>query len=178
MEKFTSSPVGVPVNKGDSIIDVKHLNTTLVFYFNMCYTKLAKKKKENFLKPKGDLRMFRKKNAVIENFYDHAYKLLEDDRVNRVSKLNDAIKNYRIKEIKSHLFPEKVESYSEAQEELKQARLDVWTCKMEYKVALEKVREYYNKNHLHFVVCKDYVNPNSEFFDANNLIERIIAREF
>lgn len=38
MEKFTSSPVGVPVNKGDSIIDVKHLNRTLVFYFIMCYT--------------------------------------------------------------------------------------------------------------------------------------------
>lgn len=122
--------------------------------------------------------MFRKKNVPIENFYDHAYKLLEDDRVNKVSKLNDAIKNYHIKEIKSRLFPEKVESYNKAQEELKQARLNVWTCKMEYKVALEKVREYYNKNHLHFVVCKDYVNPNSKNFDVDNLIERIIAREF
>ena len=38
MEKFTSSPVGVPENKGDFIIDVKHLNRTLVFYFIMCYT--------------------------------------------------------------------------------------------------------------------------------------------
>ena len=56
MEKFTSSPVGVPGNKGDSIIDVKHLNTTLAFYFNICYTKLAKKKKENFLKPERKLK--------------------------------------------------------------------------------------------------------------------------
>lgn len=122
--------------------------------------------------------MFRKKQAAIENFYDHAYKLLEDDRANKVFKLDDAIKNYRIKEIKSRLFPEKVESYNEAQEELKQARLDVWTCKMNYKVALEKVREYYNENHSHFVVCKDYNNPNSKNLDVENLIERIIKREF
>jgi len=52
MEKFTSSPVGVPVNKGDSIIDVKHLIFFLTFH--LYYYIIFIEVKENTPNQKGN----------------------------------------------------------------------------------------------------------------------------
>ena len=121
--------------------------------------------------------MFRK-NAIIENFYDHAYKVLRDKLLDQSDALSKAIHTYRIKEIKVRLFPEHTESHSHAVQELKTAQQQIWLCKFNYINALKAVQEYYTNNHQHFVVCKDYADPNTDYSTVDEIIERIIAREF
>ena len=122
--------------------------------------------------------MFIKKYAVIENFYDREYKFLHETLLKRYDELSEAIHSYRIKEIKVRLFPKNTESYTAATQELEATRMQIWTCKLNYKVALKQEQKYYTENSEHFVACKGYVNPNQDNCTVDEVIERIIAREF
>lgn len=121
--------------------------------------------------------MFKKHSAPIENFYDHTYKILVEERMRAYNRLVEAIKTCRTKEIKTHLFPELTESYSNAVEEYKQAQYNVWHCKIDYIVARDKQKEEYDNNHTHFVVCKDYADP-SMLPPVDEIIDRIIQKGY
>ena len=56
--------------------------------------------------------------------------------------------------------------------------MQIWTCKLDYKVALEQEQKYYTENHEHFVACRNYIDPNKDNCTVDEVIERIIAREF
>lgn len=122
--------------------------------------------------------MFKKQSAPIENFYDHTYKILVEKRMKAYNELVEAIKTCRVKEIKTHLFPELTESYSDAVEEYKKAQYNVWHCKINYIVARDKEKEEYNNNHAHFSVCKDYGDPNITLPPVDEIIDRIIQKGY
>ena len=119
-----------------------------------------------------------KKQAIFENLYDHEYKYLHETLLNKYDALNEAIHSYHVKEIKTRLFPKNTESYTIAIQELEVARMQIWTCKLNYKVALEQEQKYYTENYKHFIACKNYINPNKDNCTVDEVIERIIAREF
>jgi len=119
-----------------------------------------------------------KKQAIIENFYDREYKFLHETLLKRYDELSEAIHAYHIKEIKGRLFPENTESYTIAIQELKDARMQIWSCKLNYKIALEQEQKYYTENYEHFVACRGYIDPNQNNCTIDEVIERIIAREF
>lgn len=121
--------------------------------------------------------MFKKKQAIIENFYDHAYKILWNEVFHARSTLINAVKICHTKEIKTHLFPDNTDSYSKAIEEYHKAQYDTFTSKLHYITALDKVKEYYNSNHEHFVACKDYYNP-EHHPSADTVIEGAISMGF
>ena len=118
-----------------------------------------------------------KKYPVIENAYDREYKFLHETLLKRYDELSEAIHTYRVKEIKVRLFPENTESYTIAVQDLEEVRMQIWTCKLNYKVALEQEQKYYTKNYEHFVACREYIDPNNNCA-VDEVIERIIAREF
>ena len=118
--------------------------------------------------------MFKKRQPIISNFYDNAYKTLVDKRFNAYNELELTIRNYFVKEAISHLFPANTESYTQAGEALKKAQKEVWIKKLNYIAALQEEQEYYNNNHMHFVTCKDYNNPNDYSVDLT--IENIVRR--
>ena len=117
-----------------------------------------------------------KKSALIENFYDHTYKLLNNKIASNVSALYDAIKIYRIKEIKTRLFPKHTEDYANAMQELENIRNEIWSRKQHYIEAITKAQEYYTLNHNHFVACKNYVNPHE--INIETIINSCIEEEF
>ena len=121
--------------------------------------------------------MFKKK-AFIENIYDREYKFLHETLFAKYNALNEAIHVYHIKEIKAKLFPKNTESYTIAIQELEAAQMQILTCKLNYKVALEQEQKYYTENHEHFVACKNYIEPNKGNCTVDEVIEYIIAREF
>lgn len=119
--------------------------------------------------------MFKKKQPIISNFYDEAYKFFVDKRFIAFNKLELAIRNCFTQEAISHLFPVNTASYTYAEEALKMARKEVWMKRIDYVAALQKEQEYYNNNHMHFVACKNYNNPNdlSVDFTIENIVKRI-----
>ena len=121
--------------------------------------------------------MFKKK-AIIENIYDREYKFLHETLFTKYDALNNAIHSYHIKEIKARLFPKNTESYTIAIQELEAAQMQILTCKLNYKVALEQEQKYYTENYEHFVACRNYIDPNRDNCTVDEVIERIIAREF
>lgn len=118
--------------------------------------------------------MFKKRQPIISNFYDEAYKFFVDKRFVACNELELAIRNCYVKEAISHLFPVNTESYTQAEEALKTARSEVWMKKIDYTAALKKEQDYYNNNHMHFVACKNYNNPNDISVDLT--IENIVKR--
>lgn len=118
--------------------------------------------------------MFKKRQPIISNFYDNAYKAFADRRFVAYNELELAIRNCFVKEAIIHLFPVNTESYTEAEEALKMARKEVWMKKIDYTAALQKEQDYYNNNHTHFVACKDYNDPNKYSVDLT--IENIVRR--
>lgn len=118
--------------------------------------------------------MFKKRQPIISNFYDEAYKFFVDKRFVAFTKLETAIRNCFTQEAISHLFPINTESYTYAEEALKTAQKEVWKKKIDYIVALQDEQDYYNNNHTHFVACKDYNNPNNLSVDLT--IESIVRR--
>lgn len=118
--------------------------------------------------------MFKKRQPIISNFYDNAYKAFVDKRFVACNELELAIRNCFVKEAIIHLFPINTESYTEAEEALKMARKEVWMKRIDYIAALKKEQDYYNNNHMHFVACKDYNDPNEYSVDLT--IENIVRR--
>ena len=118
--------------------------------------------------------MFKKRQPIISNFYDEAYKYFVDKRFIAYDELELTIRDCFTKEAISHLFPANTESYTHAEETLKKAREEVWIKKLNYTAALQKEQDYYNNNHMHFVACKDYNNPND--YSADSTIEHIVRR--
>lgn len=118
--------------------------------------------------------MFKKRQPIISNFYDNAYKCFVDARFVAFNELELAIRNCFVKEAATHLFPVNTESFTQAEEALKKAKQDVWMKRIDYTAALKKEQDYYNSNHTHFVTCKDYTNPNDYSVDAT--IDNIIRR--
>lgn len=118
--------------------------------------------------------MFKKKQPIISNFYDEAYKFFVDKRFVASNELELAIRNCFTQEAISHLFPVNTESYTHAEEALKMARKEVWMKRIDYTAALQKEQDYYNNNHMHFVACKNYNNPNNLSVDLT--IENIVKQ--
>ena len=117
-----------------------------------------------------------KKNAPIENFYDREYRFLHNEMFQDVSALCDAVKTYRIKEIKTRLFPKNTDSYIGAVQELEDVKNKIWLCKLHYAAAVAKAQEYYARNHHHFVACKDYLDPHE--IDVETVIDNCIEDAF
>lgn len=118
--------------------------------------------------------MFKKRQPIISNFYDEAYKFFVYKRFAAYNELELAIHNCFTQEAISHLFPTNTGSYAYAEEALKKARSEVWMKRIDYVAALQKEQDYYNNNHTHFVACKDYNNPNDLSVDL--AIENIVRR--
>jgi len=118
--------------------------------------------------------MFKKRQPIISNFYDEAYKFFVAKRFTAFNELELAIRNCFVKEAVTHLFPAGTESFTQAEEALKKAKQDVWMKRIDYTAALQKEQDYYNNNHMHFVACKDYNNPND--YSVEVTIENIIRR--
>lgn len=116
-----------------------------------------------------------KKQKITETFYDKEYKELWERGFKFQRALTDAVQTCRIKEIKTHLFPNSTESYTKALEEHKQAQLNVWTAKSDYIVALKKLTEYYEAHYQDFIKCKTYYHPN-QWFTPDYVIERAIEK--
>lgn len=118
--------------------------------------------------------MFKKRQPIISNFYDNAYKFFVDKRFAAYDELELAIHNCFAKEAIIHLFPENTASYAYAMNALKMAQEKVNEKTLNYTAALQKEQDYYNNNHMHFVTCKDYNNPNDLSVDL--AIENIVRR--
>lgn len=118
--------------------------------------------------------MFKKKQPIISNSYDEAYKFFVDKRFTAYNELETAIRNYFIQEAISHLFPENTASYTYAMEALKIAQEQAHEKTLNYTAALEEEQKYYNDNHTHFVACKDYCDPNDRSVSVT--IENIVRR--
>ena len=118
--------------------------------------------------------MFKKKQPIISNFYDNAYKYFVDQRFIAYNELETAIRNCLTQEAILHLFPANTKSYTYEEKALKEAQKKVWMRKIDYTVALQREQDYYNNNHTHFVACKDYNNPND--FSVESAIEGIVRR--
>ena len=117
----------------------------------------------------------KKKNTIVRNIYDTEYDALLDERWKASQKLSDAVATCLIKETKTHLFPENVESYEQAYLEYDQAKHDVFTAKLHYIVIRQKLIDYYLTNHEHFRYCSEYTDP-TNYIDADTIIERAIVR--
>ena len=118
--------------------------------------------------------MFKKRQPIINNFYDNAYKFFVDKRFAAYDELELAIHNCFTQEAILHLFPVNTEPYTYQEDALKKARAEVWIKKLNYTAALQKEQDYYNNNHMHFVACKNYNNPNDLSVDL--AIENIVRR--
>jgi len=117
----------------------------------------------------------KKKKTVTRNFYDTEYDALLDERWKASQKLSDAVATCLVKETKTHLFPENVESYEHAFEEYDQAKYDVFTAQLHYNVIRQKLIDYYLANHEHFQYCAEYTDP-TNYIDSDSIIERTIMR--
>ena len=118
--------------------------------------------------------MFKKRQPIISNFYDEAYKCFVNRRFTAYNKLELAIHICFVKEAISHLFPADTGSYAYANTALKMAREEVQAKTLDYTAALQKEQDYYNNNHMYFRACKDYSNPNDLSVDL--AIENIVRR--
>ena len=118
--------------------------------------------------------MFKKKQPIISNSYDEAYKFFVNKRFTAYNELETAIRNCFIQEAILHLFPVNTEPYTYEEDTLKKAQAEVWIKKIDYDAALQREQDYYNNNHTHFVACKDYINPNDLSVDL--AIESIVRR--
>lgn len=118
--------------------------------------------------------MSKKRQPIISNFYDEAYKFFVNKRFAAYNELELVIRNYFTQEAISHLFPANTASYTYAMKGLEMAREEVQTKTLNYTAALQEEQDYYNNNHIHFVACKDYTNPNDH--SVNLTIENIVKR--
>lgn len=118
--------------------------------------------------------MFKKRQPIISNFYDNAYKFFVNKRFAAYNKLELAIRNCLTQETISHLFPENTASYIYAMKALKIAQEGVQAKTLDYTTALQEEQDYYNNNYMHFVACKDYNNPNN--YSVDSAIESIVKQ--
>lgn len=118
--------------------------------------------------------MFKKRQPIISNFYDEAYKFFVNKRFAAYGGLELAIHNCFAKKEILHLFPINSDLYGHAKEVLKMAREEVQTKTLNYAAALKEEQDYYNNNHMHFVACKDYNDPNN--YSVDLAIENIVRR--
>lgn len=106
------------------------------------------------------------------NSTDTIYEELWYDVNSAQKELSNAIYNCKVKHEKTLLFPKGTDLEESSKKEYKRAQGVVLSAVSGYKVAQEKLEEYYNSNFNFLVACKDW-KP-SQWPDSDTVIDNAI----
>lgn len=119
----------------------------------------------------------RKKNEnVSETINDKEYDKLWDDGFLGQKLLEDIIQEYKIKEIKTKLFPANTDDYNIALKEYQEIKTKIMIAKSAYKIQLNRIKEYYDSHYNNLVYTKTWLP--TQWSTPDEVIERAIKRVF
>jgi len=117
-----------------------------------------------------------KKENVSETINDKEYAKLWDDCFLGQKLVEDIINEYKIKEIKTKLFPTNTDDYNMALKEYQEIKTKIMIAKSAYKMQLNKIKEYYDNHYNNLVYTKTWLP--TQWLSPDEVIERTIKRVF
>ena len=117
-----------------------------------------------------------KNKDVLKTINDQEYDKLWADCFLGQKLIEESIHEYKIKEIKTKLFPETTEDYNIALKEYQEIKTKIMVIKSAYKIQLEKVKEYYDNHYNNLTYTKNWLP--TQWSTPDEVIERAIERVF